>query len=311
MKNSGPNHAPGNPYNPLPGYLLAAGAAILWGVSGVVARYLIGGQLHQPAELLFFRTSLAALILIGWMAFRTRKIPTIRWRDLPLFLLLGGIGLVANQGFYYLSLTRVGVGYALLFQYLAPIMMMGYGLLTRTETMTGGKLLAAAMALIGCVMMVAGVSSISISGTLFALGSGIGFSFYAIIGKHLQRRYSIEVLMSYAFLIAASMWALINLVWPVWAFPSGGYDRSTWLFFIYLATVATVIPFGLFLMSLRYLEPSRSSLTSTIEPVVAAVVAWFWLGENLTITQVFGGAAVLGGVMILQLESMLRSKMRE
>lgn len=296
----------------LPGYLLAAGAAILWGVSGVVARYLIGSGQHAPAELLFFRTSLAALILVGWMAFRTRKIPSIRWRDLPLFLLLGGVGLVANQGFYYLALARVGVGYALLFQYLAPIMMMGYGLLARTEILTGGKMLAAGMALIGCSMMVVGnsggLSSISTSGTLFALGSGIGFSFYAIIGKHLQRRYPTETLMTYAFVIAASMWALIN---PVWALPWGSYGRSTWLFFIYLATIATVIPFGLFLMSLRYLEPSRSSLTSTIEPVVAALVAWFWLGENLSGLQMIGGVAVLGGVMVLQIEPILRSMVRK
>ncbi|MFN9743347.1 MAG: EamA family transporter [Acidobacteriota bacterium] len=297
------------------GYLLAAGAAVMWGVSGVIARYLIGQGQHPPAELLFVRTSLAALILacwvfgVGWRRWRAAGIPAISRQDWLLFVLMGGIGLVANQGFYYLALARVGVGYALLFQYLSPVFLMAYGLLTRTERMTTGKLLAAGTAIGGCALMVlgneGGLAGASLSGTLFALGSGVGFSFYAILGKNLQGRYSTIDMMMLAFTIAALMWALIN---PVWSLPWGSYDGSTWLFFIYLATVATVIPFGLFLFSLRYLEASRSSLTSMIEPVVAAMVAWSWLGEVLSTTQILGGLAVLLGIILLQAEALLRRR---
>lgn len=297
------------------GYLLAAGAAIMWGVSGVIARYLIGHGQHPPEELLFFRTSLAALILAIWVIstglrrWQTEGYPTVGRKDWLLFLLMGGVGLVANQGFYYLALARVGVGYALLFQYLSPVFLMAYGLLTRTEQMTSGKLLAAATAIGGCALMVlgnaGGLAGVSLSGTLFALGSGIGFSFYAVLGKHLQKRYTTTDMMMWAFLIAALMWALIN---PFWALPWSSYDRSNWLFFIYLATVATVLPFGLFLFSLRYLEASRSSLTSMIEPVVAAIVAWSWLGEVLSGVQILGGAAVLLGILLLQAEVLLRRR---
>lgn len=295
--------------HPALGYLLAAGAAVMWGVSGVVARYLLGSARYSPAELLFFRTSLASLLLIAWLAFKNRPHLRIKLRDLPLFLLLGAIGLVANQGFYYLALSRVGVGYALLFQYLAPVLLMGYGVLSKTESMTGGKLLAAGTALAGCALMVlgqqGGLQGISVAGTLFAFGSGVGFAFYAAFGRYIQQRYSTQTLMAYAFLFAGLMWALIN---PVWALPWRSYDGSTWSFFIYLATIATVIPFGLFLASLNYLEPSRSSLTSMLEPVVAAVVAWIWLGETMGPWQVLGGTAVLGGVLLLQVEALLRAR---
>jgi hypothetical protein len=36
----------------------------------VIARYLIGRGQHPPAELLFFRTSLAAAILAAWVVGR-------------------------------------------------------------------------------------------------------------------------------------------------------------------------------------------------------------------------------------------------
>ena len=295
--------------NPALGYLLAVGAAVMWGVSGVVARFLIGDGGYAPAELLFFRTGIAALLLLGWLRRQPGGLPPIPRKDLPAFLLLGAIGLVANQGCYYLALSRVGVGYALLFQYTAPVMLMAYGVATRTERLTAGKILAAATALAGCVLMLlgqeGGTAAINVPGTLFAIGSGVGFSFYAVLGTRLQQRYATLPLMAYAFVIASLTWSLLA---PVWALPWSQYGGTTVGFFLYLAIIATILPFGLFLASLRHLEPSRSSLTSMLEPVVAAGVAWGWLGETLGGWQLAGGGAVLGGVLLLQLETLLRPR---
>jgi drug/metabolite transporter (DMT)-like permease len=96
------------------------------------------------------------------------------------------------------------------------------------------------------------------------------------------------------------IWLLIR---PPWRIAWTSYDVSTWMFFFYLGVVATVLPFALYLASLRHLEASRSSLTSILEPVVAASVAWLWLGQALWPLQIVGGIAVLAGVVMLQLES--------
>jgi drug/metabolite transporter (DMT)-like permease len=292
------------------GYLLAAGAAVLWGFSGVVTKFLLNRQM-EPDELLIFRTSLAALILFSWLGLSSRRLLSVSPRDLPYFALLGAVGLVANQGFYYLSLTLVSVGYALLIQYLAPVFLMVYGVLTKTERMTGGKIIAACTAIGGCMLMVlgqqGGVARVSLVGTLCALGSALGFSFYTIYGKRGLARHDSRTMMAYAFLFAGLLWIIIR---PLWTLPWGDYNIKTLAFFLYLAAVATVIPFGLFLASLRYLEPSRSSLTSMLEPVVATVVAWLWLKEEMEPLQVLGGVAVVGGILLLQFENMYLGKSR-
>lgn len=289
----------------LRGYLLAAGAAVLWGFSGVITKFMLNRQM-EPGELLIFRTMLAAAILFAWLSLTSPELLRVQWKDLPYFALLGAIGLVANQGFYYLALTMVSVGYALLLQYLAPVFLMIYGVLSGTERMTGGKVIAGALAVGGSVSMVlgqpGGLAQISLGGTLAALGSAIGFAFYTGYGKYGLRRYDPRTMMAYAFLFAAMMWAVIR---PLWTLPWGSYDPRAYGLFLYLAVVATVLPFGLFLGSLRYLEPSRSSLTSMLEPVVAAFIAWLWLGEKMSGFQIAGGVAVLGGVMLLQMERML------
>lgn len=291
------------------GYLLAAGAAILWGVSGVITKYLLGRQL-APDELLIFRTILAAAILFTWLGLTSPELLRVKLNDLPYFALLGAIGLVANQGFYYLALTMVSVGYALLLQYMAPVFLMIYGVFSKTERMTGGKMIAAALAIAGSTSMVigqeGGIARVSFGGTLAALGSAVGFAFYTGYGKYGLRKYDPRTMMAYAFLFAGLMWITIR---PLWTLPWGSYNLATWSLFFYLAAVATVVPFGLFLTSLRYLEPSRSSLTSMLEPVVAAFIAWLWLGERMSGIQMAGGVAVLSGVVMLQMERLLIARL--
>src|SRR5215813_6872862 len=96
----------------LKGYLYAAAAAVLWGFSGVVTKYLLRRQM-RPDELLVFRTLFAAIILFIWLGIRSPQLLKLRRADLLPLAMLGIIGLALNQGFYYLSLTMVSVGYSL------------------------------------------------------------------------------------------------------------------------------------------------------------------------------------------------------
>lgn len=292
--------------HPTKGYLLAACAAALWGFSGVVTSYLLRRRQMRPDDLLVFRTGFASLILFVWLWLTAKHLIKIRLADIPYFALLGLIGLVANQGFYYLALTKVSVGYALMLQYLAPVFLLAYGVLSKTERLTAGKVVSALMALTGAALMLlgqpGGLGEISWVGSLCAVGSGIGFAFYTVYGKYGLRRYDSRTMMAYAFLSAALIWLVIRQPWQIaWT----SYGLSMWAFFFYLGAVATVLPFACYLASLKHLEASRTSLTSILEPVVAASAAWVWLGQTLTPVQMGGGLAVLMGVLLLQVESRL------
>src|SRR5262249_39391549 len=158
----------------------------LWGFSGAVTKYLLRRQL-RPDELLVFRTSIAVAILVIWLGLKSPKLLKVRRGDLLSLALLGAIGLALSQYFYYLSLTMVSVGYSLLLQYLAPVHLMVYGALSKTERITGGKLLAASMAICGCALMVlgqqGGLARVSLAGTLASIAAGLCFAFYTAYGK--------------------------------------------------------------------------------------------------------------------------------
>jgi drug/metabolite transporter (DMT)-like permease len=295
----------------LKGYLLAAAAAVLWGFSGVVTKYLLRRQMRAD-ELLVFRTLLASTMLIIWLGLKSPQLLNFRRADLLSLILLGVVGLVLNQGFYYLSLTMVSVGCSLLLQYLAPVHLMVYGVLSKTERVTGGKMAAAFTAICGCALMVlgqeGGIARISPAGVMCAIGSGLCFAFYTAYGKQVLKSYDPRTMITYAFLTSAVVWLTIR---PPWKIDWAGINFSMWVFFIYLAGVATILPFALYSASLRHLEASRSSLTSMLEPVVATSVAWLWLGEKMEPMQIAGGAAVVGGVLLLQIEGHMRRRAGE
>ncbi len=274
----------------------------MWGTSGVIARFLFNTNI-RPFDLLAIRTLAAALIYWLWLGLVAPHLLKVERRDWGRLAIFGIVGLAINQGCYYLALKLTSVSYALLLQYTAPLMLMAYGVISKTETLTAAKVTAGLLALCGCALMMLGHTSggatISWPGTLCALGSACAFSFYSAYGKRVLQRYDSRTAMAYAFTFASLAWLI---AWPVWTVEWQAFDRRAWLFVLYLSALATVVPFGLYLASLRYLEPSRANLTSGLEPVVAATLAWFWLGERMGGWQMFGGIAVLCGVVLLQLE---------
>ena len=68
-----------------------------------------------------------------------------------------------------------------------------------------------------------------------------------------------------------------------------------------LAVGPTLMGFGLYNVSLRYLPSSTANLVVMIEPVFTAVLAYIVFGEVLTAVQLAGGAMILGAVAVLRL----------
>ncbi|NOT58875.1 MAG: DMT family transporter [Acidobacteria bacterium] len=287
--------------HPSRGYWLVASAALLWGASGVIARYLLGQQFLHPFDLLALRTWLAGLSYLTWLALTAPHLLRVERRDLWRFALFGLIGLAFNQACYYLALQRIGVGYALLLQYTMPAMLMAYGFVTRTEIITRRKVLAAALTLAGAALMMGGgaggFAGVSIAGTLFAFGSALCFCFYNLAGQRLLQRYDARTVILYGFLFAGLLWLFAH---PLWQINWTSFNARAWSLTLFIAVTGTVLPFVLYLAGLRHLEASRAGVTATTEPVFAAALAWALLGERMLPWQIAGGLAVLGGVLLIQ-----------
>ena len=67
-----------------------------------------------------------------------------------------------------------------------------------------------------------------------------------------------------------------------------------------MIVLGTIVPFALVLTGLRHLPATRVGTVGMLEPVLAAAVAWAWLGEALSAVQLAGGVVVLVGILLAQ-----------
>ena len=70
----------------------------------------------------------------------------------------------------------------------------------------------------------------------------------------------------------------------------------------YVVVIGTIIPFGLYFIGVNYIRSTRTIITATLEPISAAVMAFFLLGEVLEAWQILGGIAVVAAIVLLQLQ---------
>jgi DME family drug/metabolite transporter len=167
------------------------------------------------------------------------------------------------------------------------------------EAVTAVKLIALVLTLGG----VAGISmstqqpaqtqsmSFQIGAIGFGLLAGFCYSLYYVIGKHFSDRYSSPNLFAYMLPIGA----LGLLPWV----PFGSKSLTAWGAMACIAGLSTYGAYYCYYKGLQYLEASRASITATLEPVVAAVIAYFWWQERFTAIGYLGSFMILTAVVMM------------
>jgi DME family drug/metabolite transporter len=164
------------------------------------------------------------------------------------------------------------------------------------EALTRSKIIALALTLIGVFCVAGGGGSIQISGValFFGLTAGFSYSLYYIFGKYFSTRYSSPNLFFYLLPIGAAT----LLPWVEFVPKS----PTAWSALIFIAALCTYGAYYCYFIGVKYLEASRAAIAATLEPVVAAVLAFFWWGERFGVSGYVGSVLILGAVIIMILD---------
>jgi drug/metabolite transporter (DMT)-like permease len=280
------------------GLLAAVAAAHLWAVSGVFGKIVMTGAM-SPARLVFYRSVLSAGVLLAILLWRDRTLLRLSWRDLPFFIAMGTLGLALTQFTYYAAIQSLSVGMAILLQYLAPLWMVLFERFWMKIPMTGARLAALTLALTGCAMVSVETESTrhwGNVGVLLGLTAGVCFAFYTLITRHALKSHRDLTVLFYSFLFSALFWSVRPDSWQ----PLSQIEPFKIWMILYVVIFGTIFPYLLFMRAVKHLSASHTGIISTLEPVVAAVIAWIFLEEKLTGLQLCGGLCVLLAIVILQ-----------
>src|SRR6266700_2542617 len=140
--------------------------------------------------------------------------------------------------------------------------------------------------------------------------AAISYAGYVLVAERGVRRRDPISLSAWGFLFATIFWSLLA---PWWNFPGRRVDdhvsllgtlASThvplWLLMLWMAVLGGILPFALIVSALRHISATRAGITAMLEPIVAIVVAWAWLGESLQPVQLSGAALTLLGIGLAQ-----------
>lgn len=282
------------------GLVEVAAASVLWGTGGLAVQLIREQAPLSPVTISAWRMAIAAaVLLVALLALRRGGELLALARSRPRQLLAVGVGTAAYQGFYFVSVTQVGVAVSTVVSLgLAPVLLTVAESLRRRRAPAIGRTVVLVAALTGLVLVsVAGSESSTgpapVAGVLLAIASGTTYALTTAAGGSISRTTSPLVLTSAMTLVGTA--ALL----PCLAFVDGPRttgDPSALAWLAYLGALTMALAYVLLYSGLRVVAPSTAVTASLVEPVTAAVVAAVVLGETLGAWAVVGIVLVLGAV---------------
>jgi drug/metabolite transporter (DMT)-like permease len=288
---------------------MVALAATLFAINGTVSKVILGSGIDvQQLTEVRCAGALVGLMLIA-LATRPAALP-LRRAELPLVVALGVGGLALVQWSYFFAIHRVAIGIALVIQFVGPILVALWARFVYHEELRARIWVALALALVGLVLIVEvwQTDRPNAAGLAAAVLAAVTYAAYILLAEQGVRRRDPISLSAWGFFFATLFWSLLA---PWWNFPGDrvGADVSllgnlasdhlpVWALMLWMVVLGTIVPFALVVGALQRISATRAGITAMLEPVLAIVIAWVWLGESLTPVQVSGAAVTLAGVSL-------------
>lgn len=279
-------------YGMCTGYIWIISAATAWGFIGIFSS-LAFSQGVGPMEVAFWRAFLA------WFCFGAqallRKETGVDKKDMPLLVIFGLLGVSLFYISYQFAVKTAGVALASVLLYTAPAWVVTCSFLIYGEKLTVLKSLAVVLVIIGVFLISKTGATSRVSAAigwpaiLSGLASGFCYSLYYTFGKYFSQKYSSANL----FLWVLPVGALGILPFVEFADKTG----LAWAALICVSIISTFLANFCYYRGLKYLEAGKASIVATLEPVVAAVTAYVFLGEYFTVPGYIGAGLIIAAVI--------------
>jgi drug/metabolite transporter (DMT)-like permease len=270
----------------------------LWSSSYVLVKLGLG-QI-QPFTLVSLRYVVASAFLIPIALSRGDMSLISDRRTLTKMVFLGLSGYTIAQGLQCLGLyylPAVSVTFILNF---TPVIVLILGVLFLKDNPGPLQLTGMAIVMAGAYLYFnAPLTSDSPLGILITLASGLGWASYIVSTRLLFRDGEVGPLE-----LTASSMGIGTLVLVLSAFALEGFPRvppSGWAIITWLGVVNTALAFFLWNHALQRLKAFEMSVLQNTMLVQIAILAWLFLGEQLTAMKLTTMAMVFIGALIVQL----------
>lgn len=269
---------------------------LIWAVNFSVLK--VGLEAIEPLAFNALRFPLAALLLTAalWAAGR-KGLPDPA--DRVRIVGLGLLGHVAYQLLFIHGMALTRAGNASLLLTTSPIYTTFLSGALRHERIPPRTWAGVGATVVGIALVVGGgpdgfrFGSDTVKGDLLVLAGAAIWSLYTVGGRSLVRKYGSLRVTTWALWVGATLLAAIGI-------PQlrelGSVPRAAWLSVAYAGLLGIGVAQLLWYRGVRLIGSTRTSVFQNLVPIGALAVAWAWLGEVPTATQLAGAATIILGV---------------
>jgi len=284
-------------------------ASLAFGTSGAFIKPLLESG-WSPAAAVTVRTGIAGLALAPF-AFRALR---GRWGALWVgrgrILAMAAIGVAGTQLAYFMAIQRMNVGMAILIEYLAPLLLVGFAWATTRRMPRVVVLIGSVVALTGLVLVIgpANGQRPDALGLIAAFGAAIGAATYYLIaarpavGLPPVALAACGLLLGSVLLASAGLAGALPFETNFGEVPLLGGLAPWWVPLGVVALVGTAVAYAASIAATGMLGSRLMSFIGLLEVVFAALFAWLLLGEVLGPLQFLGGALILAGIIFVDSE---------
>jgi drug/metabolite transporter (DMT)-like permease len=262
-------------------------------------------------QMLFWRFALALPVMV-FLVSKTAKKPSSVSKLLQM-IALGAIGMGSVATFYFLTLKHFGAALAGIFLYLYPSFVAFICHFFLKQKLGWKRWACVAIALLGCAFT-SGIGNTSSTGGIthspltdplglfFGVCSGASYALYILASAKLIKDEE-PMWVSFGTIFGCF---LIFGIFSLFEINQGSAFQvpvhlHAWIAILGLAWIASVLPFTTLIQGMKRIGAMLTSMFSTLDMVFGIILAALFLGENLTVLQVFGAVLVLLSVLLTSL----------
>lgn len=282
-------------------YLLIVVGYLLWSVTYSMYRYLFGSFI-DPYAMASITLVVSGIICVISLLFG--KMEKIDKSDFWKFVVAGLLMGLIKKGLLMVGMSDTTPIDASIIASIGPVMVLIISVMLKIDQITAKKALGITLGLLGTCIIIFNsdkggtVAPHRMLGNAIIFLSTLSSSIYLVWVKDLMAKYKPGTLIRGFYIIAA----VLALPFALYYAPKVDYhlfNPNTWIVFLYVALIPTLLPNLLFLKALKTVKPTMISIYAYIMPVVATILSIVLHQDKLSVTKAVASVIVFIGVYLV------------
>lgn len=268
--------------------------SIIWGSTFFIIKDTVSSV--NEYYIVFVRTFIAAISMLVFILFKDKK-SLLNQKTLLRGMVLGAL-LATTYTSQTIGLKYTSSGHSAFITSAGVILVPFLLFLFFKRILKVYEMIILLIVIIGLYLLTYDRETILNIGDLITIITAFSLAWHLILSGKYVKKSEVLALIAYQFLFASVFSLLLYLTTQPVSFT---LSNSESLALAYLGFIGTLFCYFVSVWAQKEVDTVTVAIIFTLEPVFAALFAWFFASETLNLQEIAGGLLILSGIIAFQL----------